>query len=118
MAASRALETSGDYGGMVDAVILIGGSPDPTMDLSQSVDRSLIETATGVKGLLVAAVETSNVARSYLSEYLQHPIIVVDNIETVPGQAALVLALVRGKKGHYGVKRRASIDAGSSLREW
>lgn len=104
LVASRLIETSGDYGGMVDAVILIGGSPDANVDLSQQVDRVLIETVSGAKGLLVAAVETSTAARSYLGEYLQHPIIVVDNVETVPGQAALILALVRGKKGHYGIK--------------
>ena len=100
----RLVELSGDYGGMVDALILIGGSGDPNVDASELVDRVLIDTLADDKGLLIAAVEQSDIQLSYLPEYLQHPIIVVDNIETVAGQVALVFALVRGKKGHYGVR--------------
>ena len=104
LTAAKVLETSGDYGGMVDILVLLGGSQVPDFDTSRDVDRILIEAVAGAKGLSVAAVEPSNVAVSYLPEYLEHPIIVVDNIDTVPGQTALVLALVRGRKGHFGIK--------------
>ncbi|MGE5529053.1 MAG: copper transporter [Patescibacteria group bacterium] len=104
LAGARLIETAGDYGEMVDILILCGGSLDPAFDSSQQVDRALIETAVDNKGLVVAAVEPGNAARSYLAEYLQHPIIAIDNVETTPGKAALILALAQGKKAHYGFK--------------
>lgn len=103
LAGSKLIETSGDYGGMVDILVLIGGSLDENVDTSRQVDRVLIETVLEAKGLMVAAVEPSNAARSYLPEYLKHAVIVVDNIESPPGQVALILALMRGRRGHYGV---------------
>ncbi|MCL6615010.1 MAG: copper transporter, partial [Firmicutes bacterium] len=93
-----------DYNGMVDILVLIGGSQDPAIDTSKRMDRIFLDTLAGAKGLLVAAVEPGEVALSYLSEYLKHPVVVVDNVDSAPGQIALVFALVRGKKGHYGVK--------------
>ena len=104
LTAAKVIETSGDYSGMVDILVLLGGSQVADYDTSQDVDRILIEAVSNAKGLSVAAAEPSNPAVSYLPEYLEHPIIVVDNVETVPGQTALVLALVRGRKGHFGIK--------------
>jgi len=104
LSAARLIEIGGDYREMVDILVIVGGSRDPNIDLSQKVDRTLIDTLAGSKGLMVAAVEPSDVARSYLTEYVQHPLIIVDNIETTAGQAALILALVRGRKGHYGIR--------------
>lgn len=103
LSAARLIELSGDYGGMVDVLVLLGGGSDPAKDRSK-VDGLLIDAVVGAKGLIVAATETSTTPHSYLEEYLKHPIIVVDNVETIPGQTALILALMRGRKGHYGIK--------------
>ena len=104
LTAAKVVEINGDYSGMVDILVLLGGSQVSDFDTSRDVDRILIEAVANAKGLSVAAVEPSNPAVSYLPEYLEHPLIVVDNIDTVPGQTALVLALVRGRKGHFGIK--------------
>lgn len=105
LSGNHLIEISGDYKGMVDAVILIGGSRDQNIDNSKQVDGVFLDAITFTSELQVAAVEPMDVAKSYLSEYLKHPtIIVVDNANTGPGQLALVLALQQGKKGHYGVK--------------
>lgn len=103
LSSARLIELAGDYGGMVDVLVFVGGGSDPAKDQSK-VDGVLIDAVVGAKGLIVAATEPSNAPRSYLDEYLKHPVIVVDNVETTPGQAALILALMRGRKGHYGVK--------------
>lgn len=41
-----------------------------------------------------------------MKEYQHNHISTVDNIDTVPGQMAMVLAL-NGQSGHYGIKSTA-----------
>ena len=112
LSGAKVIEAGGDYTGMVDILIFLVGSADPTLDTGQRIEHVLLDAVTETKGLLVAAVEPTTAARSSLTEYLKYPIIVVDNIDSAPGQTALVFALVRGKKGHYGVK-----DSGQLLPE-
>ncbi|NLG84931.1 MAG: copper transporter [Firmicutes bacterium] len=109
LSGAKIIETGGDYSGMVDILIFFVGSSDPALDTGGRMERVLLDTATETKGLLVAAVEPTTTARSSLTEYLKYPIIVVDNIDSAPGQTALVFALVRGKKGHYGVKNSGQL---------
>ena len=98
------LKVSGKYGVPVDAVIVVGGGMD-TDSSPKSFDLPLIKYLRGHKTPVVAA-EDSDVPVSFMKAYQVQDITTVDNIDTVPGQAALILALA-GQTGDYGVKTTA-----------
>lgn len=98
------LKVSGQYGVPVDAVIVVGGGMD-TDSSPKSFDLPLIKYLRGHKTPVVAA-EDSDVPVSFMKAYQVQDITTVDNIDTVPGQAALILALA-GQTGDYGVKTTA-----------
>ncbi len=54
----------------------------------------------------VYGVETSDVDYSYMKQYQKLNVSTVDNIEMIPGQLSLVMA-VYGKPGNYGIKTTA-----------
>ncbi len=99
------IKITGDYGVPLDGVIIIGGSQDRDMVRVQTLDLPLIDTLLQFK-IPVYGVEETNVLYSYMPDYQKKRITTVDNIDTIPGQVALVVALT-GKPGHYGVKTTA-----------
>ncbi|WP_027356032.1 copper transporter [Desulfofundulus thermocisternus] len=99
------LKISGNYGVPLDGVIIIGGSQDRKMVRVQALDLPLIDTLLQYK-VPVYGVEETGVLYSYMQDYQKKRITTVDNIDTIPGQVALVYALT-GKPGHYGVKPTA-----------
>lgn len=102
---AQVLDTSGDYGVAVDAVIVFGGSLDETLMKTGVLDIPVIEYYQAQK-IPVLGVEESGVAYSYMKDYQKMRISTVDNVDTVAGQLSLVLSL-EGKPGHYGVKSTA-----------
>lgn len=98
------LKVSGQYGVPVDIVIVIGGGMDKESD-PKVFDVPLIRYLQNQK-VFVAGVEDSDVLVSFMEAYQVQGITTVDNIDTVPGQTALILAL-EGRPGNYGTKPSA-----------
>ncbi|AQS58523.1 copper transporter [Desulforamulus ferrireducens] len=105
LAQAELLKLSGDYGVPVDAVIFIGGSQDQTLVKTEIVDYPMIDYFLQQK-IPVFGVEETNVTYSYMKAYQKKRMSTVDNVESVPGQLALVMSIA-DKPGHYGVKPTA-----------
>ncbi|MBO8137788.1 MAG: copper transporter [Desulfotomaculum sp.] len=99
------IKSVGEYGMPLNAVIIVGGSPDKSLIATKVIDNVIINYFLK-EGIAVFGVEESDVAYSYMKDYQKFNISTVDNIETAPGQLALVYAIA-GKPGHYGVKTTA-----------
>lgn len=101
------LELTGDYTkGPSDTVVILGGEMDTTGNRVREIDLPLIESARR-QGLTVVGAEPLSAQVSYIPEYRKKGISTVDNIDTIPGQSAIIFALASGKRGHYGVKESA-----------
>jgi len=105
LAGKELLDMKGDFGVQLDGLIIVGGSQDNQNIKIKVIDIPIIEYFLSRK-IPVFGVEKSNVVCSYMEEYQKKRISTVDNIDTIPGQVALVLA-ISGKPGHYGVKSTA-----------
>lgn len=105
LAQADLIKLSGDYGVPIDAVIFIGGSQDKALVKTDVVDYPMIDYFLQQK-LPVFGVEETDVTYSYMKDYQKKRVSTVDNVETSPGQLALVMAIA-GKPGHYGVKPTA-----------
>lgn len=92
--------------GPLDTLIILGGTYEDRLDLVDHLDLVLAKEAKG-RGVTVAGVEPLRVRASYIPKYKNAGLITVDNIDTLPGQVALVLALAAGENGHFGVKGTA-----------
>ncbi len=98
------LKTNGEYGIPVDGLIIAGGSYSEE-DRNMQADISLIDYFKNLN-IPVVGVEETDVISSSMKEYQHKHISTVDNIDTAPGQMAMVLVL-SGQPGHYGVKSTA-----------
>jgi hypothetical protein len=98
------LKVSGQYGVPVDAVIVIGGGTDKDSD-PRSFDLPLMKHLRSQE-IAVVGVEDSDVTVSFMKSYQVQDITTIDNIDTIPGQTALILAL-QGQPGDYGIKPTA-----------
>jgi len=96
---------AGEYGLPLDAVVLLGGSAEQEKTRPQVIDWPLIDYFQSIQ-IPVYGVEETGVPFSYMKYYQQKGISTVDNIDTVPGQVALILAMA-GRPGHYGTKPTA-----------
>ncbi|MFZ5591583.1 MAG: copper transporter [Bacillota bacterium] len=99
------LRTNGKYGQYITDVVIVGGAMDEKLNKVATLDIPLIDYFQQQK-ISVYGVEESVAANSYMREYQKKRISTVDNIDTVPGQVALVMAMT-GKPGHYGAKSTA-----------
>jgi len=98
------LKTSGEYGVPVNGIIIVGGSYKED-NRNIQIDVSLIDYFNDLN-ISMVGVEETDVIFSSMKEYQRKHISTVDNIDTVPGQMAMVLAL-GGQPGHYGIKSTA-----------
>lgn len=97
---------TGSYGEPLDAVIIVGGSQDEKNAHMEELDLPIIKFLQK-NGLPVYGVEESTALYSYMEFYQSQRLpATVDNIDTVPGQLALVLA-IDGQPGNYGIKNNA-----------
>lgn len=105
LAEANVLRLSGEYGAPLDAVVLFGGSRDRETAGPQVIDLPLIDYFQA-RNIPVFGVEEADVPYSHMKHYRKKGISTVDNIDTAPGQVALVLAMA-GRQGHYGIKPTA-----------
>lgn len=99
------IKTSGDYGVPINAVIIVGGSQTDTGNRCDNRDIPMMNYFLSQK-IPVYGVETSEVKYSYMKQYQKLKISTIDNIDMIPGQVSLVMA-VYGKPGNYGIKTTA-----------
>ncbi len=88
-----------------DTVIIIGGIDSQDKFLAGEFDFPLISDLRS-RGLVVAATEVSDVLYSCIPQYLKIADIIIDQVDTIPGQVALIWALT-GFEGYYGVGTQA-----------
>lgn len=88
------------------AVIVGGATVEGRVESVRTLDLPLIDALRSV-GLTVAVVETTDAKESLVKQYRTKGVLTVDNIDSPPGQVALVLGLATGKNGNYGVKETA-----------
>lgn len=100
------IQTSGDFNHPVDAILIIGGSHDPLRSTARTVDLPMIGAFKRL-GVSIVAAEPLKAEASYMRDYRQRGVTTVDNLDTTPGQVALIFALAWGKQGNYGVKEGA-----------
>lgn len=98
------IRTFGKYGEPPDAVVVLGGTWPGKSGNPRTVDIPIIRTLTS-HGILVVGAEGSQVD-SFVPIYQRQGIPTVDNVDTVPGQVALVYAL-SGQSGSFGIKSTA-----------
>ncbi len=101
------IHVSGNYGQPLDAVLVIGGTNDKEMVNFTLLDYPIIEYFK-VNDLDVYGAEESNAKYSYIKAYQKKRLSTVDNIDTIPGQVALVYA-ISGNPGQYGTKPTAKV---------
>jgi len=99
------IKVSGEYGKPLKGVIIAGGSQEHEIIKISSVDLPMIDLLLA-RQIPVYSVEETITSYSYMKEYQKKRISTVDNIDTVSGQAALVMAIA-GQAGHYGIKPTA-----------
>lgn len=89
----------------MDGIIIAGGADAKDDFLVEQIDIPLIK---GLKeyGLFIAGVEVQGMKFSYIPYYQKQAHIVVDHIESLPGQVALIWALT-GVPGYYGIGTKA-----------
>ncbi|MFA5384960.1 MAG: copper transporter [Eubacteriales bacterium] len=99
------IKVSGEYGKPLMGVVIAGGSQEHEIVKISSVDLPMIDLLLA-RQIPVYGVEETITSYSYMKEYQKKRISTVDNIDTVSGQAALVMAIA-GQAGHYGIKPTA-----------
>ncbi|MFA7467455.1 MAG: copper transporter [Desulfotomaculaceae bacterium] len=100
------LKKSGNYGIPVDGLIIVGGGYGDNKRNMQ-FDLDTIDYFNDLN-IPVLCVEETDVNFSYVKEYQRKHVSTIDNIDTAPGQLAMVLAL-SGQPGNYGVKSTAQM---------
>lgn len=101
------IKTSGEYGVPINAVIFVGGSQTDLMDRCAKLDLPMMEYFLSQK-IQVYGVEASEVEYSYMKQYQKLKVSTIDNIDMIPGQVSLVMA-VYGEQGNYGLKNTAKL---------
>jgi hypothetical protein len=105
LSARKLVKITGSTGNFIDAVIIAGGSQKEMEGQLKWLDLGLTDFFLK-NSVDVIGVEPSSIVYSYMSHYQTKPIATIDNIDSIPGQIALVYSVL-GEIGHYGVKRTA-----------
>jgi len=95
----------GDIEEPIDYIIIAGGSESEDLDRINYLDKNIINTCKDFKTPIIG-VEKAKVNFSYTSEYKNFRISTVDNVDTVMGKVALIMAM-EGRPGYYGEKPSA-----------
>ncbi|WP_416197928.1 MAG: Copper transport outer membrane protein, MctB [Sporanaerobacter sp.] len=89
----------------VDYIVIAGGSEKEDFDRINYLDRKIVEVSKRSETPIIG-IEKTKVNFSYISEYKNYRISTVDNVDTVIGKVALIMAM-EGRPGYYGVKPSA-----------
>lgn len=95
----------GNFDEDVDQLIICGGASREESVRVREVDKMIIDMAKK-EGIPTLGVEKSSVHMSYIDKYKEYKIGTVDNVDTVMGRIAMVLA-IGNETGNYGVKGTA-----------
>ena len=97
----------GSYNQAVDTVIILGGASEEAKNFVTKIDLPLINALKKYKISIIAG-ETMQTNVSYIPQYRKKSIVTIDNLDTIPGQVAMVYSLSKGiRHGNYGVKDTA-----------
>lgn len=100
------VEASADVSLPADLVVIVGRGTEAVPGQPGYLDIPLVSAFLSL-GRRVVAVEGSDTVPSGLGEYARLGVPTVDNVDTVPGQVALVYLLRTGAAGRFGVKDAA-----------
>jgi len=102
MEESNLIKSIGSYGQQLDGIIFINGSELINQSLISEIEVPIINILK--TKLPVYVVETTKLKKSGIEQIGKlTDVCCIDNLDTIPGQIALVLAIL-GPKGHYGIK--------------
>ena len=99
------IERSGNYEVPVDCVVLLTGPERLDSVAVEKIDLPLVMACRQVN-VRVIACEPKDTPNSMMAFFRRQNIPTVDNVDTLPGELALALAIA-GKNGNYGVKETA-----------
>ncbi len=86
-------------------VVIYGGREKDELIEYKDMDKILIETFSDYSSI-ICGTEATKVDKSFIRQYQSEGLSTVDNVDTIPGQVALVYVLA-GNSGRYGVKSSA-----------
>ncbi|WIV10983.1 copper transporter [Proteiniborus sp. MB09-C3] len=99
------IDATGKYLIAVDYIVIAGGRKEKDDTRFDVIDKRIID-ACKKSNIPIVGVEKENVQFSYIDKYKDNRISSVDNVDTIMGRVALVLA-IDGRPGNYGVKPSA-----------
>lgn len=99
------IDASGSYIQPSDYIIIAGGSKNKVEDKINLIDNRIIDLSKKTN-VPIIGIEKQNVKFSYIEKYKDNRISTVDNVDTIIGKVALILAM-DGRPGNYGVKPSA-----------
>lgn len=99
------IDANGEYITAIDYIVLAGGRKEKDDTRFDTIDKKIIDICKKAN-IPVIGIEKESVDYSYIEKYKDNRISSVDNVDTIMGKVALVLA-VDGRPGNYGVKPSA-----------
>lgn len=99
------IDASGEYFTAIDYMVIAGGRKEKNDERFDIIDKRIINICKKAN-IPIIGVEKENVEYSYIDKYKDNRISSIDNIDTIMGKVALVLA-IDGRPGNYGVKPSA-----------
>lgn len=99
------IEVVGPINEPIKYVIVAGGSLVDPGERIKLIDNTIIDISREML-VPVIGIEKSEANYSYMGAYKEFNITTIDNIDTIIGKVALVLAM-EGRPGHYGLKETA-----------
>lgn len=99
------IDTTGKYLTPIDYIVIAGGRKEKDEARFDVIDGRIIDICKKLN-IPVIGIEKENVQVSYIDKYKDNRISSVDNVDTIIGRVALVLA-IDGRPGNYGVKPSA-----------
>lgn len=99
------IDAYGEYLTPIDYVVIAGGRKEKDDARFDAIDKRIIDSCKKAN-IPVIGIEKESVEYSYIEKYKANRISSVDNVDTIIGKVALVLA-IDGRPGNYGVKPSA-----------
>lgn len=97
---------SGDYTAVVDRIVFLGGTDNPSLFPADGFDAALLQQLLNEAPRVVVA-ETSKIGYSGMKVYQSFQVFTVDHIDLNAGRLSLV-GVLKGESGHFGIKDTAT----------
>lgn len=95
----------GNYDIPIDFIVIAGGAESEESNKIAHIDKNIIEVSKNIE-VPIIGIEKEKVNYSYIEGYKGYRISSVDNVDSVIGKTALILAM-EGRPGNYGIKSGA-----------